>query len=204
MIDQKVGCELHWCIIDINHVCISLNYYEICQNFVYVWLTRNGMGKCLGGVFWKLLLINTLRWGGKRLFIHVYQAQIWISRKDWNWSVWFDCRGMNQKFGGGRPPSGTPSLAWSCVVVIVSLLSGASVVHNIFKPNLVMFYVAPITCSIKCLTQFFSLPELPTLFETFFNLLTVFMINCMQTLPPVEPKEKQSDKWGIFLLSPNH
>ncbi|KAJ9684249.1 hypothetical protein PVL29_016638 [Vitis rotundifolia] len=57
---------------------------------------------------------------------------------------------MNQKFGGGRQPTGTPSLAWSCVVVIVSLLSGASVVHNIFKPDL--------------------------------------------TLPPVETKEKQSDK----------
>ncbi|XP_058099182.1 uncharacterized protein LOC131243686 [Magnolia sinica] len=37
---------------------------------------------------------------------------------------------------GGRQPTGTPSLAWSCVVVIASLLAGASVVHNIFKPNL--------------------------------------------------------------------
>ncbi|GMP24958.1 hypothetical protein CsSME_00002041 [Camellia sinensis var. sinensis] len=44
---------------------------------------------------------------------------------------------MNQKFGGRRQPSGTPSLAWSCVVVVVSLLSGASIVHNIFKPDLV-------------------------------------------------------------------
>ncbi|KAM7492045.1 hypothetical protein LguiA_034966 [Lonicera macranthoides] len=44
---------------------------------------------------------------------------------------------MNQKFGGGRQPTGTPSLAWSCVVVIASLLAGASVVHNIFKPDLV-------------------------------------------------------------------
>ncbi|CAL5364601.1 unnamed protein product [Camellia sinensis] len=43
---------------------------------------------------------------------------------------------MNQKFGGRRQPSGTPSLAWSCVVVVVSLLSGASIVHNIFKPDL--------------------------------------------------------------------
>ncbi|GMN57215.1 hypothetical protein TIFTF001_026335 [Ficus carica] len=43
---------------------------------------------------------------------------------------------MNQKFGGGRQPTGTPSLAWSCVVVIVSLLAGASVVHNIYKPDL--------------------------------------------------------------------
>ncbi|CAL5323385.1 hypothetical protein ACSBR2_008583 [Camellia fascicularis] len=45
---------------------------------------------------------------------------------------------MNQKFGGRRQPSGTPSLAWSCVVVVVSLLSGASIVHNIFKPDLTL------------------------------------------------------------------
>ncbi|CDP00086.1 unnamed protein product [Coffea canephora] len=45
---------------------------------------------------------------------------------------------MNQKFGGGKPPTGTPSLAWSCAVVIVSLLAGASVVHNIFKPDLTL------------------------------------------------------------------
>ncbi|KAK4746913.1 hypothetical protein SAY87_025950 [Trapa incisa] len=44
---------------------------------------------------------------------------------------------MNRKFGGSRAPTGTPSLAWSCVVVVVSLLAGASVVHNIYKPNLV-------------------------------------------------------------------
>lgn len=44
---------------------------------------------------------------------------------------------MNRKFGGGRAPTGTPSLAWSCAVVVVSLLAGASVVHNIYKPNLV-------------------------------------------------------------------
>ncbi|KAG5560273.1 hypothetical protein RHGRI_003539 [Rhododendron griersonianum] len=45
---------------------------------------------------------------------------------------------MKQRFGGGRQPTGTPSMAWSCVVVIVSLLSGASVVHNIFKPSLTL------------------------------------------------------------------
>ncbi|PIA39085.1 hypothetical protein AQUCO_02700338v1 [Aquilegia coerulea] len=45
---------------------------------------------------------------------------------------------MNQKFGGGKQPTGTPSLGWSCVVVIVSLLTGASVVHNIFKPDLTL------------------------------------------------------------------
>ncbi|KQK11790.1 uncharacterized protein LOC100840199 [Brachypodium distachyon] len=41
-----------------------------------------------------------------------------------------------KKFGGGRLPTGTPSLAWSSVVVVVSLLAGASVVHNIYKPDM--------------------------------------------------------------------
>ncbi|EOY18162.1 Protein BRAWNIN - like 1 [Theobroma cacao] len=45
---------------------------------------------------------------------------------------------MNQKFGAAKQPTGTPSLAWSCVVVIVSLLAGASVVHNVYKPNLTL------------------------------------------------------------------
>ncbi|KAL6295342.1 hypothetical protein PRUPE_1G341800 [Prunus persica] len=45
---------------------------------------------------------------------------------------------MNQKFGGGRRPTGTPSLAWSSVVVVVSLLAGASVVHNLYKPDLTL------------------------------------------------------------------
>ncbi|KAG4926101.1 hypothetical protein AAZX31_18G272100 [Glycine max] len=45
---------------------------------------------------------------------------------------------MNRKFGGGKQPTGTPSLAWSCVVVVFSLLAGASVVHNIYKPNLTL------------------------------------------------------------------
>jgi hypothetical protein len=44
---------------------------------------------------------------------------------------------MNQKFGGGRQPTGTPSLARSCVVVVVSLLAGASVVHNTYNPEIV-------------------------------------------------------------------
>ncbi|MFS7961391.1 putative protein BRAWNIN [Helianthus anomalus] len=44
---------------------------------------------------------------------------------------------MNGKFGG-KQPTGTPSLAWSTVVVVVSLLAGASVVHNIFKPDLTL------------------------------------------------------------------
>ncbi|XP_044460444.1 uncharacterized protein LOC123192033 [Mangifera indica] len=47
-------------------------------------------------------------------------------------------RGKTNKKLGGSQPTGTPSLAWSCVVVIVSLLSGASVVHNIYKPDLVI------------------------------------------------------------------
>ncbi|XAR66287.1 hypothetical protein NMG60_11012469 [Bertholletia excelsa] len=45
---------------------------------------------------------------------------------------------MNQKFGGGKPPTGTPSLAWSFVVAVVSLLAGASVVHNVYKPDLTL------------------------------------------------------------------
>lgn len=44
---------------------------------------------------------------------------------------------MNRKFGA-RQPTGTPSLALSCVVVIASLLAGASVVHNFFKPDLTL------------------------------------------------------------------
>ncbi|KAB2084965.1 hypothetical protein ERO13_A05G349600v2 [Gossypium hirsutum] len=45
---------------------------------------------------------------------------------------------MNQKFGAAKQPTGTPSLVWSCVVVIASLLAGASVVHNIYKPDLTL------------------------------------------------------------------
>ncbi|KAL1825083.1 hypothetical protein ACET3Z_011861 [Daucus carota] len=44
---------------------------------------------------------------------------------------------MKKKFGGTKPV-GTPSLGWSSVVVIVSLLAGASVVHNIYKPDLTL------------------------------------------------------------------
>ncbi|KAL8504339.1 hypothetical protein ACS0TY_022898 [Phlomoides rotata] len=43
---------------------------------------------------------------------------------------------MNRKFGGGKQLTGTPSLAWSTVVVVASLLAGASIVHNIYKPDL--------------------------------------------------------------------
>ena len=45
--------------------------------------------------------------------------------------------GVGKKFGGGRLPTGTPSLAWSSVVVVASLLAGASIVHNIYKPDMV-------------------------------------------------------------------
>ncbi|URE46596.1 hypothetical protein MUK42_09123 [Musa troglodytarum] len=51
--------------------------------------------------------------------------------------------GSSKKFGGGRPPTGTPSLAWSCVVVVASLLAGASLVHNIYKPDLTLPPVDP-------------------------------------------------------------
>ncbi|KAG0532300.1 hypothetical protein BDA96_04G096400 [Sorghum bicolor] len=41
-----------------------------------------------------------------------------------------------KRFGGGRVPTGTPSLAWSSVVMVASLLTGASIVHNIYKPDM--------------------------------------------------------------------
>ncbi|OVA18340.1 Protein of unknown function DUF4516 [Macleaya cordata] len=44
---------------------------------------------------------------------------------------------MKQKFGA-KQPTGTPSLALSTAVIVVSLLAGASVVHNIFKPDLTL------------------------------------------------------------------
>ncbi|KAL2922843.1 Uncharacterized protein RDABS01_023591 [Bienertia sinuspersici] len=44
---------------------------------------------------------------------------------------------MKGKFGG-KAPTGTPSLAKSCVVVVASLLGGASIVHNIYKPDLTL------------------------------------------------------------------
>ncbi|WOL06929.1 hypothetical protein Cni_G15664 [Canna indica] len=49
----------------------------------------------------------------------------------------------SKKYGGGRPPTGTPSLAWSTVVVVASLLAGASLVHNIYKPDLTLPLVDP-------------------------------------------------------------
>ncbi|CAH2069671.1 unnamed protein product [Thlaspi arvense] len=43
---------------------------------------------------------------------------------------------MNKKTYRGKLPTGTPSLPLSTVVVVVSLLAGASIVHNIYKPDL--------------------------------------------------------------------
>jgi Domain of unknown function (DUF4516) len=48
--------------------------------------------------------------------------------------------GVARKFGGGKSGTGTPSLAWSSVVVVASLLAGASIVHYIYKPDLVSSY----------------------------------------------------------------
>lgn len=65
---------------------------------------------------------------------HIYKASVYIvygrgcSKKRLNM--------MNKRFGG-KIPTGTPSLALSTVVVVASLLGGASVVHNLYKPDLV-------------------------------------------------------------------
>ncbi|KAM5566524.1 hypothetical protein ABKV19_014932 [Rosa sericea] len=48
-----------------------------------------------------------------------------------------DGKAMNQKLDGGKLPTGTPSLAWSSVViVVVSLLAGAFVGHSLYKPDI--------------------------------------------------------------------
>lgn len=51
---------------------------------------------------------------------------------------------MNGPRFGGRQVTGTPSLALSSVVVVVSLLTGASIVHNIFKPDVVLRFNSPL------------------------------------------------------------
>lgn len=69
--------------------------------------------------------------------------------------------GVARKFGGGKLVVGTPSLGWSSVVVVVSLLTGASIVHNIYKPDLVSnrfvlvpgLFSMPASCSTKCLCE---------------------------------------------------
>jgi hypothetical protein len=70
---------------------------------------------------------------------------------------------MNKKIGAGKQPTGTPSLGRSCVAVFVSLLAGASVVYNMYKPSLVTttiplsLYISELSlcsqCPIKCLTH---------------------------------------------------
>ncbi|XP_056858440.1 uncharacterized protein LOC130507816 [Raphanus sativus] len=42
---------------------------------------------------------------------------------------------MNKTYKG-KTPTGTPSLALSTAIVVVSLLAGASVIPNIYKPDL--------------------------------------------------------------------
>ncbi|KAI5575005.1 hypothetical protein POPTR_010G204200v4 [Populus trichocarpa] len=56
---------------------------------------------------------------------------------------------MSKKFGAGKQPTGTPSLGWSSVVAIVSLLAGASVVHSIYKPNLTLPPVESVDAAAK-------------------------------------------------------
>ncbi|KAJ6900372.1 hypothetical protein NC652_026478 [Populus alba x Populus x berolinensis] len=56
---------------------------------------------------------------------------------------------MSKKFGAGKQPTGTPSLGWSFVVAIVSLLAGASVVHSIYKPNLTLPPVESVDAAAK-------------------------------------------------------
>jgi hypothetical protein len=78
-----------------------------------------------------------------------------------------------KKFGGGRVPTGTPSLAWSSVVIVVSLLAGASVVHNIYKPDMVSFPPPG-----RCANHLFD--GIPLWRPAH------FIFSVIQTIPPVE------------------
>ncbi|KAH0915621.1 hypothetical protein HID58_030067 [Brassica napus] len=71
-----------------------------------------------------LLVIAVFRWFYNELANQVAVVQ----RRD---------KKMNKRFGG-KKPTGTPSLALSTVVVVASLLAGASVVHNLYKPDLTL------------------------------------------------------------------
>ncbi|KAG8471345.1 hypothetical protein CXB51_036968 [Gossypium anomalum] len=73
-------------------------------------------------------------------FYTAFGLELRVDHRMCKWSAGGDSkkRTMNQKFGAAKQPTGTPSLAWSCVVVIASLLAGASVVHNIYKPDLTL------------------------------------------------------------------
>jgi hypothetical protein len=67
-----------------------------------------------------------------------------------------------KRFGGGRVPTGTPSLAWSSVAIVASLLAGASIVHNIYKPDMVHLCgpSTPATVHTTCSTQFLHKTDL--------------------------------------------
>jgi len=84
-----------------------------------------------------------------------------------------------KRFGSGRVPTGTPSLAWSSVVIVASLLAGASIVHNIYKPDMVRLYgpSTPATVHTTCSTQFLHKTLL---------LILLFHFLLLQTIPPVE------------------
>ena len=58
--------------------------------------------------------------------------------KFWVIYFWFETE-MQNKMMNGKFATGTPSLGWSCVMIVCSLLGGASIVHNICKPSLVSF-----------------------------------------------------------------
>lgn len=80
-----------------------------------------------------------------------------------------------KRFGGGRVPTGTPSLAWSSVVIVASLLAGASIVHNIYKPDMV--------CPDGPRT---TLHTAHHLFDTMSTPDHLFIYPLLQTIPPVE------------------
>ncbi|KAG5390049.1 hypothetical protein IGI04_031590 [Brassica rapa subsp. trilocularis] len=80
---------------------------------------------CFGcGIGWFSFLLGFLRY-------YQFKCTCWVAvvqRRD---------KKMNKRFGG-KKPTGTPSLALSTVVVVASLLAGASVVHNLYKPDLTL------------------------------------------------------------------
>ena len=51
----------------------------------------------------------------------------------------------------------SPSMALSYVVSVASLLTGAAVVHNIFKPDLVSVALSSYSCQLLLLSYNFSL-----------------------------------------------
>lgn len=86
---------------------------------------------------------------------------------------------MNKKFGAAKQPTGTPSLGWSCVVVIISLLTGASAVHNIYKPDL----VTNLSVFIVTITS-----HAHNLFDKMSNCwFLVFCRDCLQRIALIQP-----------------